>query len=197
MTSCARPIDGTPISSQARPTPTRKQTTTRAAIVFTSPDPPGSAITPAPSIIWNTKVTASPTRNSASRTVPHWTGRSWISDSSEAATKASPTAATITAVTPILCPGISANSDTASALMNAVSAADARIRYSCAAALARLRRSADTEMATNSSPVRAPATPALARKKSWMLAGTTRRLSQLAGPAPDRAGLPGRYRIGR
>jgi hypothetical protein len=33
-------------------------------------------------------------------------------------------------------------------------------------------------MATNSSPISAPATPAVPRKKSWMSSGTTRRSNQ-------------------
>ena len=96
--------------------------------MFTSPALPGSPITSAPSIIWTTKIVASPTRNSASRRVPNRTSCRRISDSSDAATNVSPAAATATAVAAIFCPGISANSDTASALVNAVSAADARIR---------------------------------------------------------------------
>ena len=88
-------------------------------------------------------------------------------------TKVSPPAATTTAVTPIFSPGISANSDTASALVNAVSAADARMRWTCASAFSRRSRSTETEMATNSSPISAPATLPLATKKSWMFSGTT------------------------
>ena len=118
-------------------------------------------------------MTASPTRNSVSRAVLHrtWPGErpSRTRDSSAAATKASPAAATATAAGPILCPGTSANSDTVSALVNAVSAADARMRWTCAPALSRASRSAATEIATNSSPISAPATLAAARKKSWML----------------------------
>ena len=41
VTSCLMPIDGPPISSQDRATPIRAQTTTRTAIVFTSPELPG------------------------------------------------------------------------------------------------------------------------------------------------------------
>ena len=93
-------------------------------------------------------------------------------------TNSSPKAATITDVQPIFSSGISANSDTASALVNAVRAADARMRCNCTPAASRASRSADTEMATNSSPISAPATPALLRKKSWMFSGTTRRSSQ-------------------
>ncbi len=183
MTSCARPISGPPISSQARDTPTRKQITTRIAIAFTSPASlaavPGPASKATPSIIWTTKTTASPTRNSPSRTTAHRTWCRRISDSSDAATNVSPTAATTTVATPIFCPGISANSDTASALMNAVSAADARMRWSCAPdvagpAFSEPSRPAATEMATNSRPISVPATPALATKKSWMLSGTIR-----------------------
>ena len=126
------PISGPPISSQAREIPIRKQNTTRIAIVFTSPASlaasPGPASTAAPTIIWSTKTAASPTRNSASRTMFHRTWCRRISDSSDAATNRSPKTATVTVATPILCPGISANSDTASVLVNAVSAADARMR---------------------------------------------------------------------
>ena len=51
------------------------------------------------------------------------------SDDRDAITNSSPRAATIAAVQPIFSPGISANSDTASELTNAVSAADARMRF--------------------------------------------------------------------
>jgi hypothetical protein len=57
-------------------------------------------------------------------------------------------------------------------LVNAVSAAAARMR--CTGARSPDSRPAATEMATNSSPISAPATPALAVKKSRMLDGTTR-----------------------
>ena len=63
-------IDGPPISSQDRPIPIRKQTTTRIAIVFTAPESPGWAITSTPSISWITNVTASPSRNSPSPRSP-------------------------------------------------------------------------------------------------------------------------------
>ncbi len=69
-------------------------------------------------------------------------------------------------VSPIFSPGSSANSETARALVNDVSAAYARIRCTCAEASAFASRSLATEMATNSSPISAPATPALATKKS-------------------------------
>ncbi len=164
---------GPPISSQARAIPIRKQTTTKTAIVFTALESRGWVITSTPWISWLTNVTASASRNSASRTVPHRTWRARTSDSSDAVTKVSPAAATATAVGPIFCPGISANSDTASALMNDVSAAAARIRWTCAPSSARASRSEEIEMATNNSPISAPATPALATKNSWMLPGTT------------------------
>jgi len=101
---------------------------TRIAIVFTAPASPGWAITSAPMMSWITNATVSPIRNSASRTIPHRTWRRRTNNSSDAATNASPPVATTTAAIPILCPGISANSDTASALLNAVSAAVARMR---------------------------------------------------------------------
>jgi S-adenosyl methyltransferase len=47
-----------------------------------------------------------------------------------------------------------------------VSAADARIRCGCAFASSPASRSAETEIATNSNPISAPATPPLAAKKS-------------------------------
>jgi hypothetical protein len=111
-------------------------------------------------------VTVSKTRNTPSRTVAHRTSCRRTSDDRDASTNSNPRAATITAVQPIFSPGISANSDTASALVNAVSAADARMRCSCTPASWRASRSADTEMATNSNPISAPDTPAVARKKS-------------------------------
>ena len=59
-----------------------------------------------------------------------------------------------------------------------VSAADARIRCTCAPSSSRASRSEATEMATNSSPISAPATPAEAMKKPVTLSGTTRRFCQ-------------------
>jgi len=52
------------------------------------------------------------------------------SDSIDAATNKSPVAATTTDVIPIFCPGMSANNDIASALVKAVRAATARMRWS-------------------------------------------------------------------
>jgi hypothetical protein len=156
----------------------KKQTVTTIAIVSTQPESSGCATTSAPAINWSTNVTISPTRNTPSRTVIHPSSCRRTSDNSEATTNSTPMAATVTDVQPIFSPGISANSDTASALMNAVSAADARMRCSCTPATSRASRSADTEIATNSNPISAPATPAVARKKSWMFSGTTRRSSQ-------------------
>ena len=63
-------------------------------------------------------------------------------------------------------PGISANSDTVSALEKAVSAVAARIRWICVSPCSSIR-SIVTETATNSSPTSAPATPAAAVKNSW------------------------------
>src|SRR5262245_32742454 len=147
-------------------------------MVFTAPVSSGWAITLTPWISWTTNVTIRASRNSASCSVPARTWRRRISDSSAAVTNTSPPAAKTSAAGPILCPGISASSDTTSALVNAVSAPAARTRWICAPASASASRPAVTEMATNSSPIRAPATPPLARKKSWMLSGTTRRSSQ-------------------
>jgi hypothetical protein len=128
-TSALIPIDGPPISSQARATPMKKQTVTTIAIVSTEPESPGWATTSAPAISWSTNVTMSPARNRPSRTALHRTSCRRTSDSSDAMTNRSPKVATITAVQPIFSPGISANSDTASALVKAVSAADARMRW--------------------------------------------------------------------
>src|SRR5690348_14891313 len=177
------PNDGPPTSSQARLMPTRKQTITRIAIVSTAPGLLELVTISTASTSWITNMTASPSRNTASRTVLHRTSPrrsrpSRTSDSSAAATNASPAADTDTAAQPILCPGTRANSDTASALVNAVSAAEARMRWICAPPSSRASRSEATEMATNSSPISAPATPAEATKKSWTLSGTTRRFCQ-------------------
>jgi hypothetical protein len=95
-----------------------------------------------------------------------------VRDTDRGPADARPVNATATAVHPTLCPGTSANSDTASAFMNAVSAAEARMRWIWAPPLA--SRSEETEIATKSRPIRAPVTPALARKKSCVLSGTTR-----------------------
>ena len=109
--------------------PMRKQQTTRIAIVSTSPALSGSAITAMPFVIWMTNTTAKPIRKMASRMVAHRSRPRRTSDSSAAATNSSPVAATATDVAAIFCPGISANSDTASALVNAVRAATARMRW--------------------------------------------------------------------
>jgi hypothetical protein len=127
-TSWVKPIDGPPISSQDRAIPIRKHTTTRIAIVCTAPGSSGWLMMSVPCTSWITQVTASPIRNSASRTVLRWNWRSLTSDSSDATTNAIPAAPTATAVGPIMCPGIRANSETDSALRNAVSAPEARMR---------------------------------------------------------------------
>jgi hypothetical protein len=108
--------------------PIRKHTATRAAIVLTAPGLSGWAVTSMPSISWTTNVTISPARNTLSRRVRQWTWRRRINEISEAVMNVSPAAATAVAVGPILFPGISAKSDTARALVNAVSAAEARMR---------------------------------------------------------------------
>ncbi|HEX4397702.1 MAG TPA: hypothetical protein VH136_08710 [Trebonia sp.] len=134
-------------------------------------------------ISWTTNTPTSPTRNTRSRKVTQRTCCTLLSDSSAAVTNPRPRIETITAVGAILCPGTRANSETMSALRKAVSAADARTRCSWASVFCRASRSAETEIATNSSPISAPATPPLARKKSWIAAGTTRRSCQ-AGLVP-------------
>ena len=146
--------------------PIRKQTITRIPIVLTALGLRGVTISSAPWSSWITNVTASPIRNSASRAVVQCIWRSRKMDSRAPPMKASPRAATVTEVGPILCPGTSANSDTASALVNAVRAAAARMRWTCALAAVWVSRSAATEMATNSSPISAPATLADARNRS-------------------------------
>jgi hypothetical protein len=67
-------------------------------------------------------------------------------------------------------PGMSANSETVKALVNAVSAEDARTRCACAPSVPVSRLDA-TEMATNNRPMSAPATPAEAAKKSSKRSG--------------------------
>ena len=69
-------------------------------------------------------------------------------------------------------PGISANSETVSALLNVVSAVEARTRCDSAAS-SLSSRSGATEIATNSRPISAPATPPEATKNSWNPAGIT------------------------
>jgi hypothetical protein len=127
-TSWVKPNDGPPISSQDRLIPTRKQTTTTIAIVSTASASSGRLSRSTPSRTWITNSTVSPTRNRASRIVLQRTWRSRTSDSSDAATNKMPLPPAATAAGPIVCPGIKANSDTASALRNAVSAAAARMR---------------------------------------------------------------------
>jgi EmrB/QacA subfamily drug resistance transporter len=161
--SCAIPMDGPPTSSHDRAIPTRKQTTTRTAIVCAAPPLGGLAFTCSPAMNWNTKTMASPAMNTRSGKSRHRSLRTRISDSSDATTNSSPTTATATAA-PLVSP-VSENNDTASALVNAVSAAEARSRWICVSPVS-ASRSLDTEMATNSRPMSAPATPALATKKS-------------------------------
>jgi len=96
--------------------------------------------------------------------VPQCTWRSRTSDSIDATTNAMPLPPAATAVGPIVCPGISANSDTASVSRNAVSAAAARMR--CTWAPSPDSRSAETEIGHEQQPDQRPATPALPRKKS-------------------------------
>src|SRR2546429_66705 len=85
------PNDGPPTSSQARLMPTRKQTITRIAIVSTAPGLLELVTIRTASNSWITNVTASVTRNTASRTVLHrtWPPRSRPSRTSDssAATK--------------------------------------------------------------------------------------------------------------
>ena len=160
------PTDGPPISSQARAIPMRKQTITRIARLFTVPESPGWYTTSMPLISWRTNVTPSPARKAASRAVGHRTCLTRMSESSDATTNSSPSTATIVAAIATFSPGTSANSETVSALMNAVSAAFARIRCNWPVTSVVASRAAETEIATKSSPMSAPATPALARKKS-------------------------------
>ena len=93
-------------------------------------------------------------------------------ESSDPVTNMSPRIATTSAATPILFPGINANSETASASVNAARAAEARTRWIWVSPRS-ASRDWETEMDTNSSPMSAPATPALARKKSPRPAGFT------------------------
>jgi hypothetical protein len=130
VTSRLKPIDGPPMISQDLAIPTRKQQTTKIAMFSTSPEFPGSAITSSPWINWMTNTMASTIRNTLSRTVAHRISWRRIRDSSADTMNTSPVAETATDVGPILCPGISANSETASALVNAVKAATARMRCS-------------------------------------------------------------------
>jgi hypothetical protein len=124
------PSDGPPMISQDLAIPTRKQQTTRIAMLSTSPELPGSAITSTPWINWMTNTMASPTRNTPSRMVAHRISWRRIKDSSADTMNTSPPDETATDVGPIVCPGISANRETASALVNAVKPATARMRCS-------------------------------------------------------------------
>ena len=116
-----------------------------------------------PPTSWTAKVVARPSRKAASRASRQPGRRKRNSERTEAVRNTSPRIATTSAAQPTLSPGINANSDTASALVNATSAADARTRWTCMSSLL-ASRSCDTEIATNKSPINAPATPALARK---------------------------------
>src|SRR6201995_1404010 len=79
--------------------------------------------------------------------------------------KTSPTIANAVALPPTWKPGISESSETVRALLNAVSVAVARTPWTSEAS-GPSTRSGATEIATNSRPISAPATLALATKKS-------------------------------
>ena len=96
-------------------------------MVSTAPALPGRTGNSMPSISRTTNVTISPTRNSSSRMERQLTWRSRIRDSSDAVTNMRPPPATATAG-PSVWPRASDSSDTTSALVKAVSAADARMR---------------------------------------------------------------------
>ena len=69
-TSWVTPIDGPPISSQDRAIPIRKQHDDQDRDrLHGAGDRPAGRSGPSPAAVWITKITASPTRNSASRTV--------------------------------------------------------------------------------------------------------------------------------
>ena len=126
---------------------------------------------------WMMKSTVWATRNSASRGRAPCSRRSRISDSTDAATKNMPRIATMIAGQATPMPGMRTNSETASALENEVSAAEARTRCTwLSPSLA--SRSCVTETATKSRPTSAPATPAAATKKSWNWSGSTARVGE-------------------
>jgi hypothetical protein len=110
--------------------------------------------------------TISPARNSKSRAGFTFTWRNRTRESRVAATKAIPKTDTVIDVHPIFSPGSSPNNEIVSALVNAVSAADARTRCGRAFAPSPASLSEETVIATKSKPISAPATPPLAVKKS-------------------------------
>ena len=189
VTSCPIPNDGPPTSSQARAIPTRKQTTTRI----------GDRAAPRPGRSELVTITArargqldhergrqAENRNSR---VPR--GRATAPGPGSAGPAGPATAATPRRTpaprighapprpTPILCPG---------------NQGEQRHRQRVGERRQRRRRAHTvhlrarpppgpaapeaTEMATNNSPISAPATPAEATKKSLTLSGTTRRFCQ-------------------
>ena len=126
------------------------------------------------------KITSCPTRNVASRRAARCARRSWSSEISEPAMNSSPTIPTLTEAHPIPLSGISAKSEIVSAFVNAVSAAAARSWW-IGSAFSEVSRSWATEIATKSRPISAPATPAVATKKSRRDSGTTAASCQVPG----------------
>jgi hypothetical protein len=102
---------------------------TRIAIVCAAPPLCGLAFNSSPAMSWNTNTAASHAMNTRSGRSCYRSLRTRISDSSDAATNSSPMIATAVAA-PLVSP-VSENNDTASALVNAVSAAEARSRWTC------------------------------------------------------------------
>src|SRR5450755_3093213 len=102
-----------------------------------------------------------------------WDSRARRRDSSDAVTNSSPSTPTTKPGQRRPTPGTMPNSAIVSALLNDVTAADARTRPAWLAC-SPVNRSCATEIATNTSPISAPATPADAAKKVSNEGGVTR-----------------------
>ena len=101
-----------------------------------------------------------------------WDSRTRRRDSSDAATNSSPSTPTTNPGQRRPTPGTRPNSAIVSALLNDVRAADARTRWAGLAS-SPVNHSCATEIATNSRPISAPATPADAARKVSNEGGVT------------------------
>ena len=163
---------GSPTSSQARAIPMKKHTITRIAIPRAAPTSPAFEMSRNAKNTWRPNTATRPPKNRMSRGGTGWDSRTRRRDSNDAATKSSPSSPTTNPGQRRPTPGTSPNSAIASALLNDVSAADARTRWAWLA-FSPVNRSWATEIATNSNPISAPATPADAARKVSNEGGVT------------------------
>ena len=172
MSSWLMPIEGPPTSSQARAIPMKKHTITRIAIPLAAPTSRAFEMSRNAKNTWRPNAATRPPKNRMSRGGTGWDSRTRRRDSNDAATKSSPSSPTTNPGQRKPTLGTSPNSAIASALLNDVRAADALTRWAWLA-LSPVNRSWATEIATNSNPISAPATPADAARKVSNEGGVT------------------------